>query len=213
MHSAPRFSWTAAIVENPHQQWADFNTQLPAADIMAFIPGTKHGTREVFEDKVLLKGCRGHRCYGSHDGLLACLKMMLKMHVSMCVKMVALLISMAIIPKLWHASTPIPTVSASLVWRFIENNQDKLKVATMGGIAPSTETISTGQYPVSRPLFFYVKKAHLGVIPGLKEFASFFIADEIAGPDGPLSAYGLVADPDLATTQAAVSNETAMGSK
>ena len=95
---------------------------------------------------------------------------------------------------------------------FYENNQDKLKVATMGGVAPSTETISTGQYPVSRPLFFYVKKAHIGVIPGLKEYASFFIADEIAGPDGPLSAYGLVADPDLATTQAAVSNETAMGS-
>ena len=95
---------------------------------------------------------------------------------------------------------------------FFENNQDKLKVATMGGIAPSTETISTGQYPVSRPLFFYVKKAHLGVIPGLKEFASFFIADEISGPDGPLSDYGLVADPDLTTTQATVSNETAMGS-
>jgi phosphate transport system substrate-binding protein len=61
-------------------------------------------------------------------------------------------------------------------------------------------------------LFFYVKKAHLGVIPGLKEFASFFIADEISGPDGPLSDYGLVADPDLATTQATVSDETAMGS-
>jgi phosphate transport system substrate-binding protein len=61
-------------------------------------------------------------------------------------------------------------------------------------------------------LFFYVKKAHLGVIPGLKEFASFFIADEISGPDGPLSDYGLVADPDLATTQAIVSNEIVMGS-
>ena len=51
---------------------------------------------------------------------------------------------------------------------FYENNADKLKVATVGGIVPSTETISTGTYPVSRPLFFYVKKAHLGVIPGLK---------------------------------------------
>ena len=46
-----------AIVDNPHSQWADFNADLPAVDILAFIPGTKHGTREVFEDKVLLEGC------------------------------------------------------------------------------------------------------------------------------------------------------------
>ena len=96
---------------------------------------------------------------------------------------------------------------------FFENNQDKLKVATMGGVAPSTESISTGEYPVSRPLFFYIKTAHIGVIPGLKEFASFFVADEIAGPEGPLSAYGLVADPELTVTQAAVANETPFGSK
>ena len=54
---------------------------------------------------------------------------------------------------------------------FYENNTDKLKVATMSGVAPSTETIASGEYPVSRPLFFYVKKAHIGVIPGLKEYA------------------------------------------
>ena len=65
---------------------------------------------------------------------------------------------------------------------FYENNTDKLKVATMSVcIAPSTETIASGEYPVSRPLFFYVKKAHIGVIPGLKEYAQFFVADEIAG--------------------------------
>ncbi len=84
---------------------------------------------------------------------------------------------------------------------FYENNTDKLKVATMEGVAPSTETISTGEYPVSRPLFFYIKKAHIGVIPGVKEFAEFFVSDEIAGPDGPLAEYGLVSDPELAETQ------------
>ena len=81
----------------------------------------------------------------------------------------------------------------------------------MGGVAPSTETIATGEYPVSRPLFFYVKKAHIGVIPGLQEYADFFISDEIAGPDGPLSAYGLVSDPELVKTQEAVSGGVTMG--
>ncbi|WP_201722649.1 substrate-binding domain-containing protein, partial [Sulfitobacter sp. HI0021] len=52
---------------------------------------------------------------------------------------------------------------------FYENNTDKLQVATMGDVEPTTESIASGDYPVSRPLFFYVKKAHIGVIPGLKE--------------------------------------------
>jgi phosphate transport system substrate-binding protein len=94
---------------------------------------------------------------------------------------------------------------------FYENNTDKLKVATMGGVEPTTESIAAGEYPVSRPLYFYVKKAHIGVIPGLKEYAEFFVADEIAGEDGPLAEYGLVSDPELADTQSAISDEVTMG--
>jgi phosphate transport system substrate-binding protein len=94
---------------------------------------------------------------------------------------------------------------------FYENNTDKLKVATVDGIVPSVETISKGEYPVSRPLYFYVKKAHIGVIPGLKEYIQFFVSDEMAGPDGTLADYGLVPDPELAATQAAVEAETVMG--
>jgi phosphate transport system substrate-binding protein len=76
---------------------------------------------------------------------------------------------------------------------------------------PSTETIAAGTYPVSRPLYFYVKKAHIGVIPGLKEYVEFFLSDEIAGPDGPLAEYGLVSDPELAATQKMIADETPMG--
>ena len=63
---------------------------------------------------------------------------------------------------------------------FYENNTDKLKVATVDGIVPTVETISKGDYPVSRPLYFYVKKAHIGVIPGLKEYIEFFVSDDMA---------------------------------
>ncbi|NBR89994.1 MAG: phosphonate ABC transporter substrate-binding protein, partial [Rhodobacteraceae bacterium] len=91
-------------------------------------------------------------------------------------------------------------------------NTDKLQVATMSGVIPTTDSIAKGEYPVSRPLFFYVKKAHIGVIPGLKEYVEFFVADEVAGAEGPLAAYGLVADPELAATQAAVAEEKTLGS-
>ena len=65
----------------------------------------------------------------------------------------------------------------------------------MSGIAPSVETIAKGEYPVSRPLFFYVKKAHLGVVPGLKEYVEFFLADQMIGPRSPAVAKGLVPAP------------------
>jgi len=81
-----------------------------------------------------------------------------------------------------------------------------LEVATVSGVSPSVETISSGDYPISRPLYFYVKNAHLDVIPGLKEYVSFFVSDEMAGPGGALAEYGLVPDPELAATQETVAN-------
>jgi len=198
------------IVDNPYSQWADFNGDLPAADIVAFIPGTKHGTREVFEDKVLLKGCEAT---GAMEAMMAA-GMSEDDAEDACIDVRQDGKSVDIDGDYTETLARIdanPNGIGVFGLAFYENNTDKLKVATMGGVAPSTETISTGEYPVSRPLFFYMKKAHIGVIPGLKEFASFFVADEIAGPDGPLSAYGLVADPELAATQAAVAAETPMG--
>jgi phosphate transport system substrate-binding protein len=83
----------------------------------------------------------------------------------------------------------------------------------MSGVVPTSESISTGDYPVSRPLYFYIKAAHLDVIPGLQEFADFFVSDDIAGPDGPLAEYGLVPDPELSITQETVANRTLLGGK
>ena len=94
---------------------------------------------------------------------------------------------------------------------FYENNTNKLQVATMSGVVPTTESIAAGDYPVSRPLFFYVKMAHIGVIPGLEEYINFFVSNDMAGPDGPLAQYGLVSDPELAATQEMVANKVAMG--
>ena len=200
-----------ALVENSFNSWAEFNADLPDAEIAMFIPGTKHGTREVFEDKVLLKGCEAT---GAMQAMLdggmdedaaedACLD------VRQDGKSVDIDGDYTETLARIDANTNGIGVFGLA---FYENNTDKLKVATMSGVAPSTETISTGEYPVSRPLFFYVKKAHIGVIPGLQEYAQFFVADEIAGPSGPLANYGLVADPELAKTQEAVANATTMGS-
>ena len=200
-----------ALVANPYTMWNEVDASLPATEIQAFIPGTKHGTREVFEEKVLLAGCETSGAMEAMVGMGkdedaaedACMSVRTDGR------------SVDIDGDYTETLARIDANSNGVGvfgLAFYENNTDKLKVATMSGVSPSTETISTGEYPVSRPLYFYIKGAHIGVIPGLKEFASFFVADEIAGPDGPLAEYGLVADPELVETQMTIEEEKVIGS-
>ena len=198
------------IVDNPHETWASFNPDLPDVEIAAFIPGTKHGTREVFEEKVLLIGCEATGAMqammdagmSEDDAEDACLAVRTDGK------------SVDIDGDYTETLARIDANANGIGvfgLAFYENNQDTLNVATMSGVEPTTETIASGEYPVSRPLFFYVKKAHIGVIPGLKEYAQFFVSDELAGPNGPLANYGLVSDPELAETQQMVADEETMG--
>jgi phosphate transport system substrate-binding protein len=200
-----------ALVANPNQTWADVNANFPAVDIQAFVPGTKHGTREVFEDKVILAGCEAT---GAFDAFKEANGGDKKAAEKACIALRTDGKSVDIDGDYTETLARIESNKDGVGvfgLAFYENNTDKLQVATMSGIVPSTESIATGEYPVSRPLFFYVKKAHIGVIPGLKEYAEFFVADEVAGPDGPLAEYGLVADPELADTQETVAGEAVMG--
>jgi len=200
------------IVANPNKNWSDVNANFPDQPIQAYIPGTKHGTREVFEDKVILAGCEAT---GDFEVFKTANGDDKKAAEKACIALRTDGVSVDIDGDYTETLARIESNKDGIGvfgLAFYENNTDKLQVATMGGVEPSVETISAGDYPVSRPLFFYVKKAHIGVIPGLKEYAEFFVADEIAGPDGPLAEYGLVSDPELAKTQAIVADEVVMGS-
>ena len=197
------------VVDNPYTNWAEFNSDLPDEEILAFIPGTKHGTREVFEEKVLAAGCEES---GAMEAFVAS-GMSEDDAEDACMTVRTDGKSVDIDGDYTETLARIDSNANAIGvfgLSFYENNTDKLKVASMGGVVPSTESIASGEYPVSRPLQFYIKKAHIGVIPGLKEYAEFFVSDDIAGPNGPLAAYGLVSDPELAKTQAAVANEETM---
>ncbi|MBZ8119359.1 substrate-binding domain-containing protein [Roseovarius sp. LXJ103] len=199
-----------ALSANTNMTWADANADLPAVEIAAFIPGTKHGTREVFEEKVLLQGCEDTGAMQAMMDMGMDEDATEKACMAVRTDGKSVDIDGDYTETLARIDSNVDGVGVFGL-AFYENNTDTLKVATMGGVSPSTETISSGEYPVSRPLYFYIKKAHIGVIPGLKEFAEFFISDEIAGPDGPLAQYGLVSDPELAQTQEAVAGEQVMG--
>ncbi|KQB98086.1 phosphonate ABC transporter substrate-binding protein [Loktanella sp. 1ANDIMAR09] len=206
---APMVMVDGALVENPHTKWSDFNADLPDTDILAFIPGTKHGTREVFEEKVIAAGCEAT---GAMEAMIAG-GMSEDDAEDACLAVRTDGRSVDIDGDYTETLARIAANTNGIGvfgLAFYENNTDKLKVATMSGVEPTTETIAAGVYPVSRPLYFYIKAAHIGVIPGLQEFANFFISDEVAGPSGPLAAYGLVSDPELAATQQAVMNNVTM---
>ena len=183
------------MVANPNKTWKDVNDELPDWKIVAFIPGEKHGTREVFEEKVLVIGCEaagGKKIYmdGGKDEKAA---------GKACYRVRKDGGTVDIDGDYTETLARIqsnPQGVGVFGLSFYENNTDKLNVATMDGIAPSVETISSGEYPVSRPLFFYVKKDHIGVIPGLKEYVEFFTSEKMIGPDGPLADYGLVPLPE-----------------
>jgi len=199
-----------ALVDNPNTTWADVNPALPAQALAAFVPGTKHGTREVFEDKVILAGCEATGAMEAMTGLLGDEDAA----ESQCIKLRTDGVSVDIDGDYTETLARIESNKDGVGifgLAFYQNNTDKLQVATMSGVVPTVESISTGDYPVSRPLYFYVKKAHIGVIPGVKEFAEFFVSDDVAGPDGPLAEYGLVSDPELVKVQDAVADETIIG--
>jgi len=77
-------------------------------------------------------------------------------------------------------------------YSFLDQNADKIKGAHIDGVAPTFENISSGKYPVSRPLFFYVKGAHVGVVPGIKEYVAEFTSEAAIGTDGYLPQIGLI---------------------
>lgn len=199
-----------ALVDNTAATWADVNPALPAQDILVFVPGTKHGTREVFDEKVILQGCVDN---GTFEALKTAANGDEDAAEEGCMALRTDGLSVDIDGDYTETLARVDANKNGVGvfgLSFYQNNTDKLRVATMSGVIPTTESIAAGDYPVSRPLYFYVKKAHLGVIPGLQEYVDFFVSDDMAGPDGPLAAYGLVSDPELAATQAMVAAGTPM---
>ena len=202
----PMHIYLAASDKSNASNWQDIDPAMPDREIMLFIPGTKHGTREVFEKKVMLAGCKKA---GSYDLFFKQNGEDKKKAEKECFKVRTDGRSIDIdgdytetLARLASNPNGIGVFGLS----FLLNNTDTIYAAKINGIEASTETIASGVYPVSRPLYFYVKMQHLGVIPGLQEYVDFFVSDEIAGPDGPLSEYGLVSDPELAATQAMVAD-------
>ena len=202
----PMHIYLAVSDKSNAQNWQEVDPNFPDRPIKAFIPGTKHGTREVFDKKVMVAGCKAA---GSYDMFFKQNGGDKKKAEKECMKVRTDGVSIDIdgdytetLNRLKNNPEGIGVFGLS----FLLNNTDSIYAANVNGVAPSTESIASGEYPISRPLQFYVKMEHIDVIPGLREYIEFFVSDDMAGPDSPLAEYGLVSDPELEATQEMVAN-------
>lgn len=175
------------MVANPYTNWSEIDASLPDQAIALAIPASNHGTREVFEERVVLPGCEAAELpeMSEEEMEAACLAFRQDVVVEIAGDYTETL------ARLQSNPATVGVFGLS----FYDQNRDTLKVATVSGVEPSLETIASGDYPVSRPLFFYVKGEHIGVIPGIEEYVQFFLSDQMAGAGGALEAAGMIPAP------------------
>jgi len=188
--NVPDPSGAEKLVPNPYMTWQDVNAALPADKIEVLGPPPTSGTRDAFVELVMEEAANefafikamdkndykaaahtiredgGYVEAGENDNL--------------------------IVQKL-QAN---PNALGIFGFSFLDQNTDVIQGSYIDGVQPTFEAIADGSYPVSRPLFFYVKKAHVGVIPGIQEYLNEFTAESTWGPDGYLSDKGLIPMPD-----------------
>lgn len=174
-------------VENPYQKWSDIDASLPDKQIDIMIPPTTSGTRDAFVELVMHKACKqlGLPKKGDNGYKQLCTKVRTK--GTFVVQMTEN--DNLIIQKLQDDKNRLGVFGFS----FLDQNRDTIKGAKVEGVLPEFETIADGSYAVSRPLFFYVKKEHLGFIPGIQDYVDLFMSDKMIGAEGRLTEQGLIA--------------------
>lgn len=177
------------LVENPYRSWSDIDPALPDLRIEVLGPPPTSGTRDAFVEMTLEAGCR------SWDWIADLEETDNDRFRSIChtIREDGVFIEAGendnlIVQKL-EAN---PGAFGVFGFSFLDQNIEKVKGARIDGFEPSFDAIAEHDYPVSRPLFFYVKKAHVGLIPGLEAYLHEFTSERAWGDDGYLSERGLV---------------------
>lgn len=191
---------------NTARTWADVNPALPATPITVYGPPATSGTRDALAELILTRGCEA-----SDPDAAALARRDPQAHAALCTRVRedgtyvdAGENDNLIVQKL--ASNP--TAIGVFGYSYLEENRGTVNGVPISGVAPTYAAIASGSYPGSRPLYLYVKKAHLGAIPGLHDLLKLYAANWGAG--GPLVKRGLIAAPAAVQRRSAaiIANET-----
>jgi phosphate transport system substrate-binding protein len=186
------------IVANPHKTWKDVDASLPDVAIEVLGPPPTSGTRDAFDELALEGGCK------TFPDIAALEKTNTDRYKQIChsIREDGAFIEAGendnlIVQKL-QAN---PKAFGVFGYSFLDQNTDVIQGSRIGGVAPTFENISSGDYPVSRSLFFYVKNAHVDSIPGIREYIAEFTSEKAMGEFGYLADKGLIPAPQAEREQ------------
>ncbi|MCB1858520.1 MAG: PstS family phosphate ABC transporter substrate-binding protein [Gammaproteobacteria bacterium] len=181
------------LVANPYRSWREINDALPDSRIEVLGPPPTSGTRDAFVELAMEGGCKSYpwiKAMKDIDG---------KRYKSTChtLREDGAFVEAGendnlIVQKLEKN----PRALGIFGFSFLDQNSDRIQGSSINGVEPTFEAIADGSYPISRPLFFYVKKAHVGKVPGIAEYLQEFTSEKAWGDDGYLSGKGLIPMPE-----------------
>ncbi|MCS6946717.1 MAG: substrate-binding domain-containing protein, partial [Steroidobacteraceae bacterium] len=194
------------LIPNPYQFWSDIDKSLPKLKIEVLGPPPTSGTRDSFHELYMEAGCRTYPWINT-----------LRSQDERRFKRVCHTIREdgAYVEAGENDNLIVQKIEANpnalgiFGFSFLEENLAKIEGLKIDGVEPTFETIASGKFPAARPLFVYVKKAHIGVIPGLNEFMQEYVSDKALGEEGYLAERGLVPLPraELAKVRADVAGQ------
>ena len=194
----PNVNGGGELIDNPYKTWQDVNASLPATAIEVLGPPPTSGTRDAFVELAMEGGCK------TFDFIKAMKKQDKKTYKGIChsIREDGAFIEAGendnlIVQKLESN----PAALGIFGFSFLDQNADKVQGSIVDNVAPTFEAIADGSYPVSRPLYFYVKKAHVGKIPGIQEFLAEFTSDKAWGEEGYLVDKGMIPMPNQERSQ------------
>jgi phosphate transport system substrate-binding protein len=181
------------LIPNPYTTWNEVNPSLPNVKIEVLGPPPTSGTRDAFAELALEGGCQ------AFAWIKALKKTDSKKYKAVChgVREDGAYVEAGendiLIVKKLEAN---PDAFGVFGFSFLDQNRDNIQGSIIDGVAPEFEKIASGEYPVSRPLYFYVKNAHVGKIPGMREYINEFTSDKAWGEEGYLVDKGLIPMPE-----------------
>ena len=174
--------WLAMASEGPHpKKWSDIDSSLPDYEIYIMVPPPTSGTRDAWNSLVMKKGCP--ESILKEQGKKACYMLREDGPVIEVGENDTLIINKLV---------GEPEYFGIFGFSYYDNSKDKVQAHTIESVKISLSSIQDGSYPISRPLYFYVKNQHIGVIPGIDEYVKEFTSKRASGKRGYLKDLGLV---------------------
>lgn len=167
------------LVDNPYSKWSEIDASLPDREIAVYGPPTTSGTRDAFEELVMEAASETMDAYGG-EGFTD-------------IRADGAYIDSGendnlIVRRLVENTNAFGIFGYS----FLEENADSLQGSSIDGVAPTPEVIGSGEYPVSRSLFFYIKNQHADEVPAMYAYAELFMSEQMVGELGYLKGIGLI---------------------